>query len=246
MDQWRNMFIRLFLAALLSTCALVQNAISQNKGNLYLEPVIGFHTRWIANQDIYGNAEMDYATTYGASAGFRMYYFPDDDIGLSAGFGYRKMGQNYEGDQRGANAVRKVSLNYIQIPVMAMFALSGHQYPTWFSIGPQAFFLTGSQQYFFRNEGGSPLNNPDYLPAGTINVYDWYRPVDILVGIEFNKMFRLDKLPKLTANITFEGAYGIFDINSKEYRIPNVRGIYEGSHNMYIGFRFGLLYNTTK
>ncbi len=227
-------------------CVLVSDSDAQQKGSLHLEPVIGFHTRWIINQDIYGNAEMDYATSYGLSTGFRVSYFPGKDFGVNAGFGYRKMGQNYEGDQRGATARREVSLGYIQIPVMAMFALSGHEYPTWFSVGPQFSFLTQASQYFYRNEGGLPLNNPDYLPTGSIRVYDWYRPVDIMIGIEFNKMFRLADLPKLTMNYTFETAYGILDINSKDYRIPNVRGIYEGSHNMYIGFRFGLLYNTTK
>jgi hypothetical protein len=220
--------------------------MSQQKGDLYLEPVVGFNTRWIVNQDIYGNAEMDYATSYSLSVGLRMYYFLNNNIGFNAGFGFRKMGQNYEGDQRGASARREVSLGYIQLPVMAMFAMSGHEYPTWFSIGPQVCFLTSAKQYFSREEGGSPLVNPEYLPDGTIDVHDWYKPVDVMIGIEFNKMYTLNKLPRLTLNYTFEGAYGIFDINSKEYQIPNVRGIYKGSHNMYFGFRFGLLYNTTK
>lgn len=235
-----------FKLTVFSLTGFTLSAAAQQKNSVYVEPVVGFHTRWIVNQDIYGNAEMDYATTYGMSGGFRISYFPDSDIGLNAGFGYRKMGQNYEGDQRGASAKRQVRLDYIQMPLMVMFALSGHEYPTWFSVGPNFCFLTKANQYFTRDSGGAPLINPEYLPEGEIAVDDRYNKFDLMVAIEFNKMFRLDLIPRTTLNCTLETAYGIFDINSKPYRIPNIRGIYEGSHNMFIGLRFGLMFNATK
>lgn len=233
---------------LLNAClfGILLRATAQQEGDIYFEPAVGFDTRWIVNQDIYGNAEMDYVTSYGMFYGFHGSFFLKQDFGLNAGIGFRKMGQKYDGMQQGAFARRNVTLNYIQVPVMAMFALSGHDYPTWFSIGPQFCVLANATQYFHREDGGTPLTRPDYLPEGEINVTKWYKPFDIMIAMEFNRVMALRKLPKLSLNYVLETGYGVFDINRKEYQIPNIHGVYKGSHNMYLGFRFGVMYNAIR
>jgi hypothetical protein len=220
--------------------------MSQRGGSFYLEPSVAFTSRWIANQAIYGNGELPYVTSFGPYGGFRTYYFSSSDVGFNYGIGYRRMGQNYEGDEKGANAIRKLKLDYVQIPLLGMFALADREYPTWFSIGPQVCFLAKASQYFTRESGGESLSNPAYLPEGDTNVYQWFKPFDLMIVMEFNKMFRFSRAPRLTVNYTLESGFGLLDINDEAYRIPNYRKIYGPSHNMYFGFRVGIMYRAVR
>ncbi|HOW30633.1 MAG TPA: outer membrane beta-barrel protein [Bacteroidales bacterium] len=240
-----NIFRKTLLVFTL-TITIIPLAWSQRGGSIYLEPSGAITSRWIANQDIYGNGELPYVTSFGLYGGFRTYYFASSDIGMNYGIGYRRMGQNYEGDEKGANAKRKVTLDYIQIPMLGMFALADREYPTWFSIGPQICFLTKANQYFSREPGGESLMRPEYLPEGDTNVYQWFRPFDLMIVMEFNKMFRFSKAPRITMNYTLESGFGVLDINDEAYRIPNYRKIYGASHNMYFGFRVGIMYRAIR
>lgn len=239
-------FLRKALLILATTVVLLPSAFAQRGGSFYLEPSGAITSRWIANQAIYGNGELPYVTSFGLFGGFRTYYFASSDVGFNYGIGYRRMGQNYEGEEAGAEAKRKLKLDYIQIPLLGMFALADREYPTWFSIGPQVCFLTKANQYFTREPGGESMNNPAYLPEGDTNVYQWFKPFDLMLVMEFNKMFRFSRAPRLTVNYTLESAFGILDINDEAYRIPNYRKIYGASHNMYFGFRVGIMYRAIR
>jgi|WetSurMetagenome_2_1015567.scaffolds.fasta_scaffold108104_1 hypothetical protein len=226
--------------------AIFPVAKSQRGGSFYIEPSGAITSRWIANQAIYGNGELPYVTSFGLYGGIRTYYFASSNVGLNYGIGYRRMGQNYEGEERGANAKRKVKLDYIQIPLLGMFALADREYPTWFSIGPQVCFLAKANQNFTRESGGESMSNPSYLPEGDTNTFQWYKPMDLMIVMEFNKMFRFNKAPRITMNYTLESAFGVLDINDEDYRIPNYRKIYGASHNMYFGFRVGIMYRAVR
>lgn len=239
-------FLRKALLILAISLFFAPAVMSQRGGSFYLEPSAGITSRWIANQAIYGNGELPYVTSFGPYGGFRTYYFATSDLGMNYGIGYRSMGQNYEGEERGANAKRKVKLDYVQIPLLGMFALADREYPTWFSIGPQVCFLAKANQYFTREPGGESMANPQYLPEGDTNVYQWFKPFDLMIVMEFNKMFRFSRAPRLTMNYTLESGFGLIDINDEAYRIPNYRKIYGPSHNMYFGFRVGIMYRAVR
>lgn len=239
-------FLRRALLIVAVLTIFISTARSQRGGSFYLEPSGAITSRWIANQAIYGNGELPYVSSFGLYGGFRTYYFATSDLGINYGIGYRRMGQNYEGEEAGANAKRQVKLDYIQIPFLGMFALADREYPTWFSIGPQVCFLAKANQYFTREPGGKDMRNPAYLPEGDTNVYQWFRPFDLMIVMEFNKMFKFNRAPRLTVNYTIESGFGIIDINDEAYRIPNYRKIYGPSHNMYFGFRIGLMYRAIR
>jgi len=38
-------------------------------------------------------------------------------------------------------------------------------------------------------------------------------------------------------------AIGLTDINSKDWQLKQMDGTYKGSHNFYLGFKVGLMFN---
>jgi hypothetical protein len=230
------------LLALLLACF---TSTSQNEGRLYLEPSVAFTSRMIMNQNAYGNPEMPYVFSYGVHTGIKAYYFTSPNFGLNGGIGYGLYGQNYAGIQREAEAIRKMRLDYLQIPAMAMFSLHQGNNPTWFSIGPQLNILLSANQSFARDTG-PVLKNPEYLPQGETNVYRWFKPYDVMLAMEFSWLLQARHYSRLFYCLSIYSAIGLLDINRKDYQIKNFSNIYGGSHNFYLGLRLGLMHRVSK
>jgi hypothetical protein len=194
------------------------------------------------SQNAYGNPEMEYSTTFGPSGGVGAKYFFSKQFGFNGSVLLSKLGQNYKGLLREADADRRVKLTYAEIPLLMMLRLSPDSHPLWFSAGPDIMFLTKAKQEFKRR-GGLPLEN-DYFEI--TDVTEMYNPIDIALCFNINKMFLLSKTDNMMLEVTFDSAIGLTDINSEEWRIPQIDGTYKGSHNFYLGFKVGVMFNALK
>ena len=101
-----------FISIIISILELVlsQKVNSQQVGSVWLNGAIGLNSNWILNQNAYGNSEMAYSTSLGFTGGIGVNLFNSRKWGMRSSFLMTKLGQNYSGDQNGAEAIRKVKL----------------------------------------------------------------------------------------------------------------------------------------
>lgn len=202
---------------------------------------------WIVNQNNFGNPMLEYSTKFGTSAEIGFARIVAEKMGYNFAIGYGKFGQDYSGDLVGAQATRKLTINYVKVPLMFMIKTRKFPSPAWIEVGPQVMVATGAVQYFTRDSGGDPLPNPQYLPKGDTVVNDWISPVDMMLNFKYYSMHKLDRNDRLFFKAGFETAFGFLDINTKEYRIPSYRTKeYKASHNYYIGLQLGLMFKPKK
>ena len=150
-----------------------------------------------------------------------------------------RLGQNYSGEQGGASAKRKVRLTYIEVPFMWMRQIPYREYPTWISAGPNIMVLVKANQEYSR-DGGSKLPNPDGMASGEVT--ERFKPVDVALNFSLNRMVELTYSRSIMFLFSINSSFGLLDINSKEYQLPNTHDIYASSHNFYIGVKFGLMF----
>lgn len=234
---------KLVFSLLLVLLILTGNiSFAQLSGSTWLTTSLGLNSCWLLNQNAYGNQEMDYATTFGIQGTIGANYYINSEYGISTGVGFGNFGQNYQGDQGGATATRKVHLNYIQVPIFGMKQLCDPQTPCWLTFGPQLMFLTSATQNYTR-DAGNPLPHPEYLPEGKKDVTKWYKPADVMLNLGYTKVYMLRTSDNVRMMWSVNGAMGIFDVNAKDYQIENIHGEYKSSHNFYIGAQIGLMFN---
>jgi hypothetical protein len=214
---------------------------AQKAGSLWLDARAGINTSFIINQNAYGNGELDYATTFGFTAGPGASYFLSDVWGANASLTWAKLGQNYSGTQSSGDAKRKVKLSYLELPMLAMRKIEGPANPAWFSFGPELMFLTGAKQDYEREDGG-PLPHEENMQEGVTDIKDRFKPVDLAINISFSKIYDIYTNSKLRLLVSANMAIGLTDINSKDWQTPNIHGEYAGSHNFYLGMKVGLMY----
>jgi len=234
--------LKLITAIIILIVCQVTVAPAQPSRSTWLTTGIGFNSDWIINQNVYGNQELAYSTKFGFTANLGISHFIDREYGLSTGIGIITLGQNYHGEQGEAQATRKVNLNYIQVPLLAMRQLADPKHPCWLSVGPQLMFLTSARQVYSR-EDGLQLPNPEYLPEGTVDVAKWYKPFDVMLNVGVTNIYEMRTNDWMRMSLSFNGAFGLLDINAKEYQIPNIHETYKASHNFYLSAQIGLIFN---
>ena len=215
---------------------------AQKEGSFWIHTLAGLNSNWILSQNAYGNPEMEYSTTFGPTGGVGASYFFNEQYGFNGSILLSKLGQNYKGMLRETEADRRLKLTYVEVPLLLMLRMTPDSHPLWLSAGPDIMILTKAKQEFTRKDG-KPLEN-NYLESG--DVTDRYKPVDIALNLDVNKMFVLKNTENRMLLVTFNSAIGLTDINSKEWQINQMDGTYKGSHNFYIGFKLGLMFNTSK
>lgn len=216
---------------------------AQQVHSLWINAVPGLNSTWIMNQNAYGNPEFEYSTAFGLSGGLGATYFYKRHWGFNGSLLVSKLGQSYSGVQAGGDADRKISLTYLEMPVLMMKEIPGMPYPTWISFGPDVLFLLNANQEYTR-EGGNPISNPEGMASG--NVKERYKQVDVAINFSVNRMYNLDYFRKMMFLFSINTAVGLTDINSKEWQIPNTHDVYGGSHNFYIGIKVGLMFKVAR
>jgi hypothetical protein len=231
---------------ILATFFLLLNAVkvhAQQEGTLWVNLITGVNSTWIFNQNAYGNPEIEYATTFGFTGGIGASYYFSDKWGFSPSVLASKLGQNYSGQQSGGDAERKLKLTYVEVPLLFMMHIPYAQNPTWISFGPDIMILANAQQEYFR-KGGEPLPNPDGMKIG--DVRERFNPTDVALSFAINKLYKLDDSGKSFFLLSFNTAFGLTDINSVEWKIPNMKDEYGASHNFYIGIKAGLSFKASR
>jgi len=216
---------------------------AQQVHSLWINAVAGLNSTWIFNQNAYGNPEFEYSTSFGLTGGLGATYFYKRHWGLNGSLLMSKLGQSYSGVQAGGDANRKVSLTYLELPLMILKDIPGMPYPTWVSFGPDVLFLLNANQDYSR-EGGNPLPNPDGMVDG--NVKERYKLADVALSFSVNRMYNLDYFRKMMFLFSVNTALGLTDINTKDWQIPNSHDVYGGSHNFYVGFKVGLMFKVAR
>lgn len=205
----------------------------------------GVNTSLIVNQNAYGNAEMDYASTVGLTGGPGVRYFISNKWGINSSVNWARLGQNYKGNQSGGDATRKVKLDYVEFHLLAMRRITTINQPTWIAFGPEIMLLTAAKQVYHRGEG-SPLPHAEYLIEGTTDIKNRFRPVDVALNLSLNRLFDVYKNRRFMLLVTANMAYGLTDINRSGWNNENLQGVYAGSHNFYMGIRAGVMYRAAK
>jgi hypothetical protein len=234
--SWKTLF---FLSLLLPA-----GVFAQDEKSLWIDVKAGFNSIWMINQNTYQNPELDYATTFGLNGGIGVNYFITDDLGFNVSPGYIALGQNYNDNQSTGDVTRKVKLKYIQVPLLIMKKLpNSDNNSTWIAFGPDLMFLTSATQEF-KNSGSYNVTNPEGLEAK--DVKERFQPFDLALDFSVNKMYELRSYDNMMFLFSFITSVGLLDVNSKDYREPNLKGEYSGSHNFYFGLKVGLMFNTTR
>ena len=215
------------------------SSMAQRSHSLWVSGAAGMNSNWILNQNAYGNQEMEYATSFSPSGGIGMMYFKNRDWGFSGSAYMSKLGQRYSGYQAGATALRKVKLYYIEVPLMLMKQIPDMNYPTWISAGPSVMLLFKAQQEYSR-DGGSDLPHPDGMAVGDITKR--FKPLDVALNVSLNRMLELNYSRSVMFLLSLNSSFGLLDINSSGYQLPNTHNIYAASHNFYIGIKVGLMF----
>lgn len=216
---------------------------SQQVHSLWINAVTGINSTWLINQNAYGNPEFEYSTSFGLTGGLGATYFYKKHWGLNGSILLSKFGQSYRGVQSGGDADRRISLTYIEIPLLLMKDIPGMLYPTWISFGPDFMILKNATQKYTR-EGGRDLAYPERMESA--NVKDRYKMADVALTFSVNRMYNLDYLRKMMFLFSVNTTVGLTDINAKEWQIPNTHDIYAGSHNFYIGMKVGMMFKVAK
>ena len=231
-----------FILAIILTCPLLTTA--QRVNSAWISADLGGNTAWILNQNAYGNPEMAYSPKFNVSGSFTYNKFLKQ-YGYSAGLGIGYLGQNYKGIMAEKPASRKVSLQYLQVPVLGMYYLDGYTQSKWLSFGLQFMYMLAAKQEFSRESGGRAL--PDSIPLYKTNVMDQFNRFDVMLKLEYTNVYSLGISHKMKALLSLKSAVGLTDINAKGYRVENIiQKTYGGSHNFYLGLHVGIMYNINK
>ena len=217
---------------------------AQQVGSLWLSGSVGLNSNWILNQNAYGNQEMEYAFSFGLTGGPGVNYIISRKWGVSGSTFLTQMGQNYSGAQGGTMAKRKIKITYLEVPILVMRKFSNMRYPTWISAGPDFMILAKARQEYSRVEGGIQLPNEEGMAEG--DVKERFKPVNIALNFSLSRMVETNYLKSIMLLFSVNSTFGLHDINSTQWKIPNTHTIYQPSHNFYIGAKISLMFKVAR
>lgn len=212
----------------------------------------------IANQNNYGQNEMDYGANLGLGGGVVVTYLLNPKSALFAEITYQTGGQNYDDAFKGRNFEKEVQYGLVSVPIAFRYRLSeavgysgvgAESKPVWFVLGglqvnkilsPEIdWYLDGMETGFmeFVLEGGNP-NQAEIESLGTpANDEEFFTQWDLMfIGAGGFQLF-LTPVVHLTAEV--RGGLGITDMNAKPWRLKNNDGIYAASRNSFLGLHVG-------
>ena len=200
----------------------------------------------IINQNTWGNGrEYDYLPTFRTSFGLDVGYNLTDHFGLYTGYWFTDLGQNYQDSYFDSEWDRKLTFKYNIIPIMAKFNGTGAKVNFLAGAGILLASLKEAKQEWLRD--GSPyseiINNPitsEPFDLGATDVTERFVDNDLMINLEM--CARILCSEKLLLDVALNFAYGFKDINHEDWHIPNGSGVYDPSHNAFIGLRLGLAY----
>lgn len=203
---------------------------------------------WVVNQNFYGEPEIDYAPKMGYTGGINLGYDFNGNAGIMAEVHYSLQGQKYDGKQTFGgntyNTERNIDLRYMNIPLFFKYAFGQDQTRFRVLIGPQIGILLNASQEYLRdgvviNTKKTDLNNKVFQTDAS-DIKDRFEKNDFSFAIDIGTDITLSKAFFLTAGL--RGNYGFQDVNAEPYRLKNLDGEYNPSHNLWGGLYFGINY----
>ena len=199
----------------------------------------------ITNQNNYGYPDMDYKVTFGGAGNANIGFDFNKHIGLLLQVGYGKLGQRFTDLIHDTTITRNIKLNYLQIPLMFKYRSSGAVARFYVMAGPQFDFLLSAKQTYYKNDASfnDEVFNPKlkkFVKISEESIKDRFTSYDIFARLDLGVDISIAK--NLFINTGFSFAYGLTDINAKDWRINNSSGDYNPSHNAAVGFNVGINY----
>lgn len=241
------LFIVLSFLLVNTTQAQVTSISSINVGGgLFAGPSL------IAEQNNYGASELTYVPTLSYSGGVLVNVNWYENLGIQIEGNYAFQAQKYFDLQSGKETHKNLMLNYIQIPVLFKYTFTDYSISKaapdlFFLVGPQFSFLQNAKLEYFRE--GNPIGFTEYhenvgnplrsrLPEYTSDI-DLFNNFDFTITSSFGAQFELSDYLILAAESRLN--WGISDINSREWRFPDLRNNYTASHNYAWGLKVSLI-----
>jgi hypothetical protein len=235
----RNYFL------LISLCFLVLSGPLAAQSRLYFGANGSMLNTWTTNQMNYGYPDMDYQFTVNMGINANAGYDFNKSVGVLLQLGYAKLGQKYTDQINDTNYSRRVGMNYFQIPLMFRYRTSGEIARFYVMAGPQFNILLSAEQTYYKNDAtpfdsvwNEKLNKPVLI--GETDITDRFTTFDIMARVDMGVEITLIENLFLTAGLSM--AYGLMDVNDEAWRYNNSDGVYNPSHNAYIGFSVGVNY----
>ena len=214
----------------------------------------------IANQNNYGQNEMDYQANLGYGGGISASWHLDPSNSMFIEATYQTSGQKYA-DNFKNNAFRKeIRYKMISVPVAFRHMLSpadagysgvGSGFkPHWYLIGgvqvdrimsPEVdWYLNGTAVDFttFVLEGGNP-NSEEIVSMGAPSEdRELFAQWDLMFICGGG--FRIQANPQTAFSLEARGGIGLTDLNADAWQLKNHRGVYGASRNMLLGLHAGV------
>jgi opacity protein-like surface antigen len=206
----------------------------------------GVNSVWIANQNIYGEPEVDYVSKMGAAVSLTLGYQFTEQVAVIAEIQSSKQGQTYEDVQKlnniRYNLMRDIDLKYINIPVYFKYSMGEKSTKFRIMAGPQFGFLQEATQDFTRNGEviGSKATNLDgeTFVTDDADITDRFESMSISIAFDIGVDFHLSDRMYLSTGL--KSNYSLADINATAYRITDFSGEYIASKNAWGGLFVGI------
>ncbi len=213
----------------------------------------------IANQNNFGQNEMDYGINIGFGGGAVVTYQLNPKYALLLEATYQTAGQNYDDTFKGKRFMKDVEYGLISVPIALRYQLtepvgySGvgtESKPIWYLLAGLQFdkFLSpeidwnidGVETEFleFVLEGGNPNQSIIESLGQPSSDEEFFTTWDLAFVAAGG--FQLYMTPALHFTIEVRGGLGVTDINAEPWRLNNNHGTYGASRNSFLGLHAGI------
>jgi hypothetical protein len=210
----------------------------------------------IANQNNYGQRELDYVNNFGASFGLQAEVILGERHGILGGIFLQDAGQHYESTISGLRFNKQVDLKYLQIPLLYRYHFGDEDGVRFFiGAGPYFGFLSSAEMNHQLNNADvsffqlitADFSNANALAIATqVNAngepdYEsMYQSLDLGLIFNFGVKIPLGDILQLAPQFRIGGS--LTDINSDAWRYNNNKGEYELSRNAFGVFMMAVNY----
>lgn len=250
------------LLALLCVCLFSVTLAGQAPGSFRPSFQIGakgnLQSAGIANQNNYGQNEMDYGVHLGVGGGVAVTCHLNAKHEFLLEGTFQSSGQNYEDHFKMRTFRKEVNFQLISIPLIYRYQFSAAPEgytgvgtkPKWFAGGgiqvnkilnPEInWYLDGQETDFlpFVLEGGNPNQQVIESMGAPAEDEDLFSAWDAMLVASGGCRIGLSYLVSVTAEL--RGGIGITDINASAWRLENNDGVYRASRNTFFGLHAGV------
>ena len=213
----------------------------------------------IANQNNYGQNEMEYEVATGFGVGIAASLNLSGQDAVIAELNYQTCAQNYDDRFKGAHFAKDVQYQLLSLPLMYRRTLTpspggyagvgAESKPRWYLQGglqvdkilsPEIdWYLNDSGVDFltFVLEGGNPNQEIIEAMGAPASDADLFTAWDLQVVLAGGCEIAMTSTFSITAEL--RGNIGITDLNASDWRLNNNKGVYGASRNTAVGLHIG-------